>query len=102
MKTYHASPTVNRKSILTKGLLASRSQQKRKAVWFHLEGHHLRAICHVSRYKRVRPEDIDLWECEVSEEEIRHHRDGWYYLVGNVPPSALRRVTGTYVLGETT
>jgi RNA:NAD 2'-phosphotransferase (TPT1/KptA family) len=90
----HGTLRRNLKSIRRQGLKAKYCTGKRRAVWVVPGTDEQRAADHVIARHHVLPLDVVIVEVDDSKLSLKRHGDGSYYVVGDVPASAITRVWG--------
>lgn len=93
MKIYHTTTLRSLKSILKHGLLARFATGRMRAVWLHEEWRSVWAFRHVVRRQTVGCEDVVRLELDVPEDMIRRRGDGIFYVLGDVPPDMIHKMT---------
>lgn len=86
----HVSPKRNDRSILSKGLLASRATGKIKAVWVVSESEQWWAIFHVARKHKLPGDELSVFYVDLPRSALRRGKvKGTFWYLGNVPPERL-------------
>jgi hypothetical protein len=95
VKFRHASPTKNIPSILRHGLLTSKSQGKRKAIWLHRPSCSGWAAVHTARRHHVAIEAVCIIEVEVPRGQLRKSgKPGVWYTTEDIGPERLGAIRG--------
>lgn len=90
MAFFHVTPGRNRSSIERRGILASKSKGKLRAVWLVDEARLAWAVLHVHKRHKVKVESIIAIEVHASKGNLkRTGRDGLYYRFEDVVPQEL-------------
>jgi hypothetical protein len=94
MRLYHATAGRNRLSIETSGLLPSRSQGKRPAVWLVPSKLRYWAICHTVVRHGGPVEEVVVYTVDVPRSWLKRHGKGLWYCTRPIPPERLVAATG--------
>ena len=89
----HTTLLKNLKSIRRFGILASYSRQKRRATWFHNVSEKSWGENHVRLNHDAQALEIVHIYVDVPKSRLKQHGKGLFYVMGDVPASAIRRVT---------
>jgi hypothetical protein len=92
MRVRHATLAKYLPSILRGGLLTSKSQGKRPAVWLHSPGSTLWAAQHTVRRHGGRIEAVIILECTIPRSWLRKSKRGLWYTVRDVPPTRIGHI----------
>jgi RNA:NAD 2'-phosphotransferase (TPT1/KptA family) len=90
---FHATSQKNLGSILKNGLLAAKSRQKRKAVWFVPKSGFAWACTHAVKRSGGRIEDVVVLAVDVPRGWLRKHGQGLWYCDRDVPASRISGIT---------
>lgn len=93
-KKLHGTLRKNVRSIRKNGLQAKYCTGKRRAVWVVPNGDEQRAAQHVQNRHHCLPLDVVIVEIDDKGLKFQKHGDGSFYVVGDVPPSAIIRIWG--------
>lgn len=92
MILHHVTFRANVASILRLGLLVSKSQGRRKAVWLCATAKTLWAVAHVVQRHGRKAENVVVLEASVPRSWLRRSKRGLWYTPHDVPPERLRGV----------
>jgi hypothetical protein len=88
----HATPIRNLPSIQRLGLLCSKSQGRRKVVWFHSASMSEWAVLHTVERHGGRVENVVILEIDVPRSWLRRAHRGLRYSLRDIPARRIRRV----------
>lgn len=87
---WHATPRRNVKSIRRRGLLASKSLGKLRAVWLHTASNMPWAVLHTAKRHRCPADDVIVIAVRVGRQLVRRGaRRGLWYSTADVPADRL-------------